>query len=358
MTAESREQRRKQAEEQASMWLEKLERTLRDDESKMLREWLQVGMHREAIVTRCRLWHGPEILSVLSELIPVTLPLSRSDKLSRHFALAVFAAISALGLWTMSVALWSRINVLRDPLRAEETYRTPLGSPRKISLPDGSEMTLNTDSHALVSYGPTSRDVTLLRGEATFEVIEDRARIFRVHSIGRRFLVEEQGAKFNIRRHSNEALELTMIQGELDAVPARRAPPLTPAQLRAGYSFGERKFFALEGARLAPEGYLAWTQTLDHIGNQLAWHRGRILFFDETLDSALAEIERYTSTRFVFANDELRKKRVSAEIRVGDVDGVVQLLHDALQIESHRQPDDQVVLSSRGPQNAGSSETI
>lgn len=55
---ESHEAKRARAVEEAAMWLEKLERTLRPTESAQLREWLKVRLHREVIVERCKLWQS------------------------------------------------------------------------------------------------------------------------------------------------------------------------------------------------------------------------------------------------------------------------------------------------------------
>src|SRR5215469_10546514 len=60
------------AREEASRWLGRLGRGLRDDEGVRLREWLQSPLNRNTIAESARLWHEPEVIAVLGELIPLS----------------------------------------------------------------------------------------------------------------------------------------------------------------------------------------------------------------------------------------------------------------------------------------------
>src|SRR5215472_12844461 len=59
------------AREEASRWLGRLGRGLRDDEGTRLREWLRQPLNRKTIAESARLWHEPEVIAVLGELIPL-----------------------------------------------------------------------------------------------------------------------------------------------------------------------------------------------------------------------------------------------------------------------------------------------
>jgi ferric-dicitrate binding protein FerR (iron transport regulator) len=61
------------AREQASQWLAKIERGLRLDEGPALRKWLQPTAHRTAILEVARQRASPDVMALLSELIPITL---------------------------------------------------------------------------------------------------------------------------------------------------------------------------------------------------------------------------------------------------------------------------------------------
>ncbi len=58
------------AREEAAMWLARLSRGLRAEEALPLRDWLKDRVNRNIILDMARLWHGPDIIALLSELIP------------------------------------------------------------------------------------------------------------------------------------------------------------------------------------------------------------------------------------------------------------------------------------------------
>jgi transmembrane sensor len=270
-------ERNRCAAEQAALWLERLERTLKDGESALLREWLEVALHRELILERCRLWHGPEILAVLAQVIVVDIPAARDRRHYGRLALAIFLAGWGLAASTMLIAasrLWTETGTASNPWRAEETYRTPAGARIEVKLPDGGTMTLNTATHVLVSYGPHARDVTLIRGEASFDVIEDAARPFRLSAGARRFEVASQGAHFNLSRQTMENAELTVIEGQVKALASGTRAPMTPAQLRARLDHGERTFSQFEGGIIGPGWYSARALSSTEVQQRLAWRNG------------------------------------------------------------------------------------
>jgi transmembrane sensor len=274
VTKQSHDDRQARAAEEAEMWLETLERSLRPEESAGLRQWLKVSMHREAIVARCKLWHGPEILAVLRELIPVETFASRVERHYGRMVLAIFLAVSAMGFTTVIIAVSNRLpgsDAHGNPLRAETSYETPENLRKTLKLPDGGEIALNTSTHVLISYGPRARDVTLLRGEASFDVVQDSDRPFRVHVGGRRFLAQDEGARFNLHRVTNDNVELAVVRGQVTALESRRREPLTPAQLRARVTTGDHTFGATEGGILGPGWQSTWTMEAEELQRKVAW---------------------------------------------------------------------------------------
>lgn len=327
------------------MWLERLERTLRQEETASLRDWLKVRLHRDAIIDRCNLWHGPEILAVLATLFPVDMSPPPPNRWLGQMALTIFSAAVWLGLIVMIVVLWLRVDSTRAPFGAGDAYLTPVNGQRVFHLSDGSSMRLNTATHVLVSLGTRSRDITIVDGEATFDVAEDPARPFQVRAGGRQFECGPHGGRFNIRRLSDSEVELTVINGSVKALANTEPAFLTPAQVRSRVSEGEHIFNASEGGFLGPGWASTWKLQEESMEKRLAWQRGRIILTNEMLEDAIKEVERYTSARFVFADDELRKLRVSAELRTGDIDTVLRLLRDSLHVESRADANGQFVLS-------------
>jgi transmembrane sensor len=264
------------AEEAAEQWLEAIERTLRRHEIDALKQWLKVPLHRKAIVDRCRLWHGPDILAVLAELIPVESFSRRVERNYGRLTLAIFLAVSGISFATILIALgkwWPDPNRPANPLRAEQSFQTPLGGRRVIRLPDGGIMALNASTQVIVSYGPRFRDVTLVRGEAEFRVVADPERAFRVNAGSRQVVSEHEEAQFVLRRLTQGDLELTVVRGQISVPAGRSRVAPSPALLRARVSVGDHVFGASESGVLGPAWQSTRFLTAAELDERVAWNR-------------------------------------------------------------------------------------
>src|SRR5215470_8737443 len=100
-------------------------------------------------------------------------------------------------------------------------YRTAHGQQLTVRLPDGFVVRLNTDTAIGVHYSATQRDVTVLRGQANFEVLHDPRRAFTVTA--GRAEVTDIGTKFDVNLE-NDATVVTVVEGVVEVVPARERP--------------------------------------------------------------------------------------------------------------------------------------
>jgi transmembrane sensor len=109
-------------------------------------------------------------------------------------------------------------------------------------------------------------------------------------------------------------------------------------------SYGEETIGALETALVEP-GYQSIRKLeAGELEALVAWQRGMLLFEREPLESVLAEVDRYTTTKFVLADEKLRSVRVSGYFRAGDVDSLLLALRKEFKIDSKRDPQGRVVL--------------
>lgn len=332
--------------EEAANWLEKIERTIDKQEAQSLRAWLKLKSHREAIVERCKRWHGPEILAVLGELVPLE---SLGDRVERQYGRIVLAIVLAVtGIATMTVlTAVSRTLPIRDakgnPLNAREFASTAVGEQKTIKLPDGGSVVLNTSTGVYLIFAPDSRHVTLLEGEAAFDAKYDPARPFSVFVAGRRFEVLDGDARFNLRKTTQEQAELTVVEGKVRANNARLGS-LSPALIRARVKSGEHTFAASEGGTVGPGWQSPWALPPEEIRRRVAWQSGQIILHEEYLEDALHEIERYTPLRFELARPELRATRMSGTFKIGDVEAVQHHLRDKMNVGSRQGAAGTIVL--------------
>lgn len=345
------------AREEASRWLGRLGRGLRDDEGTRLREWLQQPLNRKTIAESARLWHEPEVIAVLRELVPVApdftpgrRPAPRSGILTLSLlavaaAAVVIAAALALGGKPMWAYLFNR-SQLWLPAVGGKSYVTAIGEERTISLPDNSTAQLNTHTRMFVNYGATSRDVNLLFGEADFHVRADDRRPFSVLAGGHR--LEVQGTSFDVRVLSAETVLLMVTEGSVkvdySAAASRDTPAL--ARLHDNYTFDDTTVSATETALLEPGFLFARKIAASDADARLAWQHGMIILRGARLQDALREVDRYTDTQFVLADERLRDMRIGGDFRTGDVEGLLQSLKRDFRIDSRRDTQGRVVLTS------------
>jgi transmembrane sensor len=225
---------RHEAREQASQWLAKLERGMRLDEGPALRRWLQPSTHRTAILEVARQRASPDVMAVLSELIPITLtpglqaPPRGPTGVLTSVAAAAFVLITAI--WIFNNHRFAAVGQTLPPMTRGD-FSTAVGQQRSIRLADGTTMLLNTASDATVFYSMREREVYLARGEASFTVAHDAERPFLVRA-GRRHRLQATDTRFDVRVISPDTVELIVAEGQVTVLYSARDAPDTPAYLR------------------------------------------------------------------------------------------------------------------------------
>lgn len=337
------------ARREASAWLARLERGLRDDEGNGLRHWMQSRDNRDAILEIASLWHGPEMYRLLLGLTPPDLSRARREALRRTSR----RTITTLGL-ILSVVLcvtllsgqmpwqWFGDGTRKPKVAPNESFRTVVGETRTVTLRDGSQITLNTGTRIEVTYLPERREIYLAQGEATFDVAPDAGRPFLVSAARRQF--QAIGTKFNLRALSPVNAELTVTEGEVKVLDAPPKIPASPAQRRDPITYGEATVRVSQTALVEPGFQLVTHIDPDDVDARLAWQRGFLIFQDRALEDVVAEMERYTHRRFVFRTAQLRGLRISGNFRIGDVGALRRALRRHFAIFSRPDTRGRIVL--------------
>jgi ferric-dicitrate binding protein FerR (iron transport regulator) len=105
---------------------------------------------------------------------------------------------------------------------------TAVGEHTSWDMPDGSLITLNTDSEVKIEYREDGRDAFLLRGEAHFDVASEPGRTFHVYVANG--VVEAVGTAFNVRLRDERQVEVAVTEGVVQVRQAA-AEAATLAQL-------------------------------------------------------------------------------------------------------------------------------
>jgi transmembrane sensor len=338
--------------EEASVWLARLDRGLREHEGASLQQWLESPSHRHVILELARMWHGPDTVAVLSALFPKSTELEKPQRSRRGLlivSLTAVVAISIVGTWAFTLDGHLPSYYLQDPHYAQDgftrgIYVTAIGEQRELNLPDKSSIMMNTGTRMGIDFSLRSRDVSIQYGEASFHVAYEPDRPFTVRAGKRAF--QAVGTHFNVRVLTPDNVEVTVTEGMVKVLWAPPVVPETPELRRMPLTFGEETVGALETALVEP-GY----QSIRKVGAAelealVAWQRGMLIFEREPLESVLAEVDRYTTTKFVLADEKLRLVRFSGYFRIGDMDGLLVALRKDFDIDSRRDGQGRVVLTA------------
>lgn len=216
---------------EAAIWLARIERGLQPHEGVALREWLQQPEHRDTIVNSAKLYHGPDVVAVLAELVPVGFgnpppPLPRQ---SRTFAMVVGVCLALFMVGVSVIATHYKRPPGTLP-RDEQIYSTRTRETRTITLPDHGQVILNGQSHLSVLYAAWVREATVAHGEAIFDVPPKWPRPIMVFAAGRYF--EAAGGRFDLRVISAQSVALTVLEGSVTVKGLPFQWPATPQEAR------------------------------------------------------------------------------------------------------------------------------
>ena len=202
-----------------------------------------------------------------------------------------------------------------------EELATAIGEQRKVHFSDGSAIFLNTNSRVAVDYTRRERKVTLVQGEAHFDVAKSRRRPYLVYAGDG--LVRAVGTAFTVRLRSGAAVEVTVEEGRValstGLVAQERAEESTedvpPRELGAGAN----AFFdgTVERVTLLPPA---------EVSRKLAWRQGILAYAGEPLAEVVADIGRYTDITIEISDPELRSRQIGGYFKVGEVEEMFESL--------------------------------
>jgi transmembrane sensor len=328
-------------EHEAMGWLVRMDSDdpLSPTEQEALKEWMSCSLlHRNELVRLSKFWSQANILTGLI----TGLEFRRAGRRgSHHRAGWVGMILMATSAMFASIALvYLGLQSLGDTTTL--THSTPVGQQDTIQLSDGSYVQLNTDSQIEVTYGIDSRRVRLLRGEALFSVMPDTRRVFEVcvadsivRAIGTAFVVQLDGRQVDITvtKGRVDVLDVTKAQAGIGGTSNKSTPLISQlGQLTAG----EATHFE------SGSGHIKARQLTEaQLQRRMAWREGYLAFDGEHLSKVVVELNRYSKKHFEIGDSKLKSIAVGGRFRIGDMAGVLEVLHTgfgirAIQVNEYR----------------------
>ena len=355
MITESSQRKKEIIVEEAAEWIVELQ-SADEKTRRVFADWLRASpQHVREFLAMASLWDAlaelPEKQSLeqlveeaLAESNVVSLdaasrarPAATKNKPAsarRWMALAASIAMAAL----VAVTLSSRLPFIHDP----DLYVTEIGEQRRVSLPDGSFVDLNTQSRLRVSYSDEFRDLRLLEGEAMFDVAKDPARPFRVFT--EKAIIQAIGTQFNVYDVGDE-ITVTVVEGVVSITQTLDDPDTTPEggaaaaelfepvevsvgyQARLGQNVGKVKLVAME------------------VEKAIAWQNRRLIFDNWSLQSVINEFNRYNDPPLLIDDAELESLPISGVFAADDRGSFVQYLGQMQLAQATTRRDGTIVLT-------------
>lgn len=300
---------------EAAAWLARLQSEERSEEDvRAFQDWVSQSVyHRQIFGQITAAWETAGGLRGTADFRPSPANWSRRKMLVSACAIATLTVAGGVSLFSSSSA----------------SYSTAVGEQKRIVLEDGSAIMLDTDSRIDVVLSRNLRKVSLRSGRAHFDVAHDSSRPFVVEA-GKRE-VTALGTAFDVSR-SADTVNILLAEGRV-AVKWESA------------RHGETSRYLTPGERLKIDGGGDGLLDRPDFAKAEAWRSGKLIFVDDTLPNAFAEMNRYGRRRLVIGSPELASQRISGTYRVTDTvqfaRAVAFLLDAQLLIQ-----DDRIVLST------------
>lgn len=299
---------------EAAAWVIRLDgRTPTAEEGRLLDLWLeQDARHVGAYARACAIYlqFDRMLAPANSAVFPDTAPVPQARNLTRR-SMLLWTTGGSLAAALAGISLFGPRSVLE--------YSTRIGEMRREPLPDGSAITLNTNTTLAVSYTERSREVKLLRGEVLVEATADPARLFKLVALDTR--ITTLAAAFAVRLLNREGLQVMVQNGQVDvfepssSAKAVTLPANTLAQPRSAVGL-QNTAAPLVTERIAPA----------EVERRLAWQRGQLSFEDVTLDHALQEFARYGTVRVVIDDPSIASLKVVGLYSASDPIGFARMV--------------------------------
>jgi ferric-dicitrate binding protein FerR (iron transport regulator) len=204
---------------------------------------------------------------------------------------------------------------------------------RKIILPDGSEVTLNTNSR--IKY-PTTFDKdersVFLEGEAYFDIIKNPDASFRINTGN--VTIEVLGTSFNVSAYSEEEkVEVVVTEGTVGL--SSKDDPDNKLILEKG----------VKGIYDHSNNYLIKQSNSDR--NFLSWKTRKIVFDGDSLSMVLKTLEKVYDKKMLLQDHNLGRCTITVTFENQSFKSVLNVIESTLNIEM-KEEDGAIIVSGEG----------
>ena len=228
------------------------------------------------------------------------------SKRQRRIKAAIGTTLSIL-----LISIW-----LVDPILQSKQFTTAIGQQAAHTLLDGSIITLNTQTTVQAEIRLRSQRLTLLQGEASFQVAHSW-RPFMVYA--NQATIRDIGTVFNVR-HTEEGVAVTVIEGAVEVSTPTAKQVLIQHQTTT-----------TRGHSIAPIQSIV-------PATAAAWLQGKLIFDGMPLQEAIAEIQRYRRAPVIIQDEKAARLRISGEYDIEGIESLIDTLPISIAVRIQRAP--------------------
>ena len=322
----------------AARWFARRRRGLRGYEKEEFTGWLEMSSeNRRAYDDVTRSWElafdaasDPEVVAMRSAALMLRPERRRTIPIWGGLIAAMLVILVSVGIY-----FFSSVQPSNPPLIAVAKPRilqTAVGERASVTLDDGSIVTLNTNSKVQVAFSEKRRDVTLLKGQAFFQVAKDKAHPFIVTAGDREVIAV--GTEFEVGLEM-QGVRVALVEGRVNV---RKA---LPGSMR----LTDAPEWPVEQTMLEPgeQLFAATTGTVSvkpvKVAELLSWREGRVRFDDTPLSEAVAEMNRYSKSPITIADPHIADLKISGAFRTGQPKSFVTAITEVFPVRADVKPD-------------------
>ena len=300
--------------------LENPEREMLFEEAKIIINQLKFKIIVPSLETRQKVWAKVEENTKEGLILPLNPTYHRKRRLAIAASMVGLIALGA-GLW-----VWSQRDII---------YETAYGETKTVELPDGSKVTLNTNSNIRIKHAwnsETPREVWL-DGEAFFKVThKDNNQKFVVHTQDQ-VDVEVLGTEFDVSKRKDET-EVFLKSGMV-----RLTTPQESGNQEVIMKPGDLAVFKnkhLEVQKAIPKDTV----------KAIEWTKNRLVFDNITVEEMIVRLREMYGLEVEVSEKELLQKRIWGTAPINNVEVLFLGLSKTFDWKINRQ-DKKVFISKR-----------
>ncbi|MDC0003470.1 FecR domain-containing protein [Porticoccaceae bacterium] len=342
--------------QEAGAWIVKIDQgQLSPQQATALRQWMgKSDFHRSYLEKLAHNWDSMSVLQQLADLFPLQTASHTSVNSGQPSMLQQLknwlANLHNSAKWGSAFASFVLVAMLITSQQGHH-FETAIGQQASYQLPDGTTVSLNTNSALKIDYSQNRRHVHLIRGEAHFDVAKNPQRPFMVHA--GQGMVWAVGTAFNVRyiravnangalssSSSDQYIDVTVTEGTVkifaDLEPTDSPSQKTVLSTSPGLpSSPVQELLVAAGKSAQYSDVITATQQTPalELEQKLAWQQGALIFKGETLEQAIAEIARYTDKQLVIRDPAIKTIRVGGHYKTDDINALLASISESLGIK-------------------------